>query len=145
MATESVVNIAKPTDTGSSRVEVEERATSLFTKALLTFRESLSEEQRNEFNEFESVDEMFVHLEDAYSKHANGSKLLRCSRKLHSFSQSFVPYFEIVGIFVSVKPEWLATFWGSLRLVLKVLGNFVCFINPIANSFESWEQIMHHF
>ena len=50
----------------------------------------------------------------------NHLRLLSCSRKLAAFSHAFAPYFDIINIFVQIKPEWLGWFWGSIRLVFKV-------------------------
>jgi hypothetical protein len=36
------------------------------------------------------------------------------------FSHAFAPYFEVVATLTPVRPDWLAWFWGSLRLVFKV-------------------------
>jgi hypothetical protein len=47
-------------------------------------------------------------------------RLLACSRKIALFSNVFAPYFDIVNIFVQIKPDVLGWFWGMIRLVFKV-------------------------
>jgi hypothetical protein len=41
-------------------------------------------------------------------------------RKFEGFVSRFQPYFDVVEIFVQVKPEYMALIWGSLKLIFKV-------------------------
>lgn len=52
--------------------------------------------------------------------YASHSKLVACCRKIAVFANAFAPYFDVVGVFVQIKPEWAGWFWGSIRLILQV-------------------------
>ncbi len=46
--------------------------------------------------------------------------IMRCSTRIAAFADSFAPFFDIMAVFVQIKAEWLAIFWGTILLVLKV-------------------------
>ena len=70
------------------------------------------------------MEDMFLELEQQYSQHKDKNKILRCCERLRRFSAAFEPYFDILNVFIQVKPEWLAIFWGPIRLMLQVQQYF---------------------
>ena len=95
-------------------------AASIFASSFAAFRDTLSDQQRKDLDQEETVEETFSRLQQRCSKHKDGNRILRCSEKLQTFAKSFKPYFQIIDVFVQVKPEWLAIFWGSFRLIMQV-------------------------
>jgi hypothetical protein len=92
----------------------------LFESSIQEFRNSISEEERKIFCTFDSPTAMLEQIQLSCSNHKEKGRLLFCCKKVTAFSKAFAPYFEIIDIFVQVKPDWLAWFWGSIRLVFKV-------------------------
>lgn len=62
---------------------------------------------------------MLVEVQKGSTNYANRSKLAVCCKKIGFFAQAFAPYFDVIGIFVQIKPEWAGWFWGVLRLILQ--------------------------
>jgi hypothetical protein len=95
-------------------------AAGLFASSIQLFRSSLNEHQKELFTEPQDVSELFAELKQTSEQHKKSSKLLVCCQRLQRFSAAFEPYFDIVNIFVQVKPDWFGVFWGSIRLIFKV-------------------------
>lgn len=93
----------------------------LFDEAIEAIQSTISEEDRKTFHHHANVN---TFIEDLHSMCAADQKehqrLLACSKNIASFSRAFAPYFDIVSIMAPVRPDWLAWFWGLLRLVFKV-------------------------
>ena len=93
----------------------------LFEEVIQTVQSSMTVDESTIFCQFVDLASM---LEDMRAVCAENKKhherLLSCSRKMAAFSRAFAPYFDIINIFVQIKPEWLGWFWGSIRLVFKV-------------------------
>jgi len=64
---------------------------------------------------------MLKEISSASLRHKNSSRLYSCCAKIAQFSNAFEPYFDIVNIFVQVKPEYMGVIWGSIRLIFKVI------------------------
>ena len=47
-------------------------------------------------------------------------KLLASCQAVDRFSKSLSPFFDIINIFVSTKPEFAGIAWGAIRLVFVV-------------------------
>ena len=56
-------------------------------------------------------------------EHRDSDRLFKCCTKIHKFADSFEPYFEIINIFVQVKPDCAGIVWGSVRLIFAVRLN----------------------
>ena len=65
---------------------------------------------------------MLQELKSVCIEHTETSRLSRCCSKIPKFSNTFAPYFEILNIFVQVKPEYMGIIWGSIRLIFQVSG-----------------------
>jgi len=108
----------------------------LFSASLETFRTALSEEARKEFRDYATAEAMLGELQRVCVKHKERSRLLGCCQRIKCFSDALGPFFDIVGIFVSIKPEWLAGLWGSIRLVFQLGNNYVVFLENVVGMFE---------
>jgi len=96
-------------------------AETIFRETCSSFRQSLSHFEKGEFKEYQNAETMISELKCLAEAHpVHKTKLTALVRKLHSFSSKLEPYFEIVNIFVQVKPDVSAAVWGSLRMVFQV-------------------------
>jgi hypothetical protein len=67
---------------------------------------------------------MMAEVQKGSMNYANRSKFVICCKKIAIFADAFAPYFEVIGVFVQIKPEWAGWFWGILRLILQVCTLF---------------------
>lgn len=63
---------------------------------------------------------MICELKVLSEQYSHKSRLVACCRKIASFAEAFAPYFEVINIFVQIKPDWIGWFWGSIRLIFQV-------------------------
>jgi hypothetical protein len=97
----------------------------LFDAALQTVRNGLSQEDMQHFRTFKNHQEMLTAMKTNLLKFPESrSKLVRCSQRIAMFSDAFAPFFDVISVFVQIKPEWAAFFWGSIWLIFKVCSNF---------------------
>ena len=84
--------------------------------AAADFRAGLSEEQRHEFQLFDTPAEMIQSLQEHVKKHSEGkrSRLLAGCVLIEAGCRKFEPYFDIVNILVQSHPEWAGIAWGVL-------------------------------
>lgn len=47
-------------------------------------------------------------------------QLIQISQRIALFSDAFAPFFDIVNVFIQIKPDCAAIFWGTLWLIFKV-------------------------
>lgn len=112
-------------------------AESIFRNTCSSFRQSLSEYDRGEFRRYENAESLISELQLLAESHpVHKSRLVAFVRKLHSFSRRLEPYFEIVNIYVQVKPDFAAAIWGSLRVLFKLLSNYVIFLDEVSDMFD---------
>ena len=95
-------------------------ASVLFTASMSAFRDTLSDSDRASWQQCSTATAMIQELEALCSKHARSNQVTACLKKIKAFSDSFEPFFDIINIFVQVKPEWFGLFWGTIRLIFKV-------------------------
>lgn len=107
------------TNTGLANSEDCDAAT-LFTASMSAFRDTLSDSDKASWHECENATTMIKELEALVVKESQPDKLTTCLKRIRTFSDSFEPFFDIVTLFVQVKPEWFGMFWGSVRLIFKV-------------------------
>lgn len=87
-----------------------------------SIRSAISEEEQKCFYRIETPNILLKELESLCSSNQRDQRrLLSCCAKFAAFSNSFAPYFDIVALFVRIKPEWLVCFWGSIKLVFQVV------------------------
>lgn len=115
----------------------------LFEETIETMRSTMSEDECRACCQFSDISSMLadMHAQCAQDQR-NHHRLLSCSRKIAAFSHAFAPYFDIINIFVQIKPQWLAWFWGSVRLVFKMGSNYVLFLEKVADMFEHITHIL---
>ncbi|KEZ45185.1 hypothetical protein SAPIO_CDS2639 [Scedosporium apiospermum] len=108
-----------------------------FRQAQNEFLATLSNKERETFSTYISADTFLQSLErlDIIAKKGpSGKRWLNIIRK---FSDGLEPYFKVVNIYVSSKPECAAIFWGSLRLVLQLASNYGTFFEKMTKMLSS--------
>ena len=95
----------------------------LFAKAEASLRAGLPAETCRFLKEFHTKDGMLKEMESVCSKHKDSSRLSSCCAKIARFASAFEPYFDTINIFVQVKPEYVAPFWGSIKIILQVCSS----------------------
>ena len=91
-----------------------------FDSARKAFLSSLSPQDRVLYGPCESEDELFQFTEKLQVMVAaklGSSRIVGVVKNIHD---AFEPYFQVIGIFVSSKPDVAALVWGSVHLVLRV-------------------------
>lgn len=116
---------------------------SLFEETVQSIRSAISEEEQKCFHRIETPNILLEELESLCSSNQRDQRrLLSCCAKFAAFSNSFAPYFDIVALFVRIKPEWLVCFWGSIKLVFQLGSNHVAFLEKIAGMFDNISAIL---
>jgi hypothetical protein len=86
-----------------------------------SFRGNLPVSDENVFKEYKDAQSMISAIQEQAKNHPiHRSRLTVACRKLHGFTSLLEPYFEIVNIFVQVKPEYAGLVWGSMRMIFYV-------------------------
>jgi hypothetical protein len=93
----------------------------VFDQAIKSFRASLSDSERSIFVEYAKPTDMITNIKMHCDKSRKSRKLAPLCERIHRFSESFAPFFDIINIFVQSNPEYSAVPWGALRLVFMVL------------------------
>ncbi|KAF2093930.1 hypothetical protein NA57DRAFT_80935 [Rhizodiscina lignyota] len=81
----------------------------------------MSEDDRASFRAYSSHKEMVADIRSLSTQYEQRSKLALCCRKIATFSTVFAPYFDVVNIFVQIKPDWAGGIWGTIRLIFQAL------------------------
>lgn len=63
---------------------------------------------------------MIRELHSLSERHKDSSRLSICCTKVARFANVFEPYFDVMGIFVQAKPEYMALIWGSIKFFFQV-------------------------
>ena len=96
-------------------------ATEIFQMACKSFRDDLPVASRVDFKEYLDAQTMIDDIHALANEHpVHKSKLTVVVHKIHQFAKSLEPYFEIVNIFVQVRPDYMGLIWGSLMTIFKV-------------------------
>ncbi|RPA80566.1 hypothetical protein BJ508DRAFT_128555 [Ascobolus immersus RN42] len=97
----------------------------------------LSPQERGMFTDCETWEDVIksIQLSPAYQKHSR-SQLRRMLGPIERFSRGLAPFFDVISILVSARPEWAAVFWGSLRLVLTLASNYLSYFAKIGKLLE---------
>ncbi|KAH7394217.1 hypothetical protein DE146DRAFT_122734 [Phaeosphaeria sp. MPI-PUGE-AT-0046c] len=114
-----------------------EDAQHVFESSLEAIRNTLSSSDLASFRAYGDPKKMMVEVQKGSKNYANRSKLVACCKKIEIFADAFAPYFDVIGIFVQIKPEWAGWFWGVFRLILQLGDNLASFLENVANMFEN--------
>lgn len=94
----------------------------IFEEAIDSFMATLSPAERGEFTRYGDAQSMMSSIKSTAEAHpVNSSRMTAACRKFQVFVDHISPYFDVVEIFVQVKPEYMALIWGSLRMIFKVI------------------------
>ncbi|RPA80561.1 hypothetical protein BJ508DRAFT_362561 [Ascobolus immersus RN42] len=98
----------------------------------------LAPDERCQFANCSSAEEMLecVRTLPAFKRHSR-SRLKRLMAPIERLSITLSPYFDIIGIVVSSRPEWAGVVWGSIRLVLKFASNYMSLFTKIGQLFDT--------
>ncbi|KAF1940879.1 hypothetical protein EJ02DRAFT_405735 [Clathrospora elynae] len=122
-------------DTGAERP--------LFDETIEAIQTTILEEHRQQFHHDASVSLLLDELLLVSAGSGSGDhRLIACSRKFSMFIRSFAPYFDVLSTCVTLKPEWVGWFWGTVRLVFKVGSGYAFFLEKIADMFEAIANIV---
>ncbi|KAI0862908.1 hypothetical protein F4860DRAFT_102910 [Xylaria cubensis] len=112
-------------------------ARSIFRRACSGFRESLSDDHRLLFTEYESSTAMLRAMrEQIATKDDDANILSRCCNRIKRLSERLSPFFRVVDIFVSSNPQYAAIAWGAIRLIFLLASNHVEFVESIGDMLE---------
>jgi hypothetical protein len=104
-----------------NRVNRYSNAAELFKVACDSFRDNLPVNDKEEFKEYKDAQSMISTIQELANNHpVHRTRLTAACRKLHGFTSKLEPYFDIVNVFVQVKPEYLGLVWGSMRMIFQV-------------------------
>lgn len=93
----------------------------IFRAASERFQSSLSDEQRSMFVAHPSSASMLQAMQDFAASRAGDRPLLeRILVRIERVSTRLRPFFQVIEIFVSSRPEYAAIAWGSIRLIFMV-------------------------
>ena len=95
-------------------------AFTIFNGTSEAFYAALSEEDKRRFRRYDDPETMIRDLEAHCKSMKEHRKLLASCEAVAKFSNSLSPFFDIVNIFVSTKPEFAGIAWGAIRLVFMV-------------------------
>jgi len=85
----------------------------------------MSKEDKEVFQPVASLEDMIKSMEENVSSLGKGPRamrLMKTCRLIADFGKAMKPYFEVVGIFISSKPDIAAIVWGAVRMVFQVTG-----------------------
>ncbi|KAF2266654.1 hypothetical protein CC78DRAFT_531460 [Lojkania enalia] len=115
----------------------------LFDETIEAIQSTLSDDERRTFRHYGDITSMLQDVRNiCVSNQKEQQRLLACSRKIAHFSNVFAPYFDIVNIFVQIRPDLLGWFWGSIRLIFKVGSSYVLFLEKVADMFEAIARVL---
>lgn len=78
-----------------------------------------------------SADDIVKEIKSLDIMTRRGSSSKTCISMVQKLGDRLEPFFKIVEIFVSSKPEVAALVWGSVRFVFKVLTYFIDYLLEI--------------
>ncbi|CZR62722.1 uncharacterized protein PAC_12619 [Phialocephala subalpina] len=109
----------------------------LFQRVFTTFRNSLTEDEKREFQAYPDSVSMLASVKQVFENHPlRRSQLGRLFQKLGDLAGRLAPYFETVNTLVSSHPEYAALVWGTLRFLFTLGAQYVGFIEKLAEMFE---------
>lgn len=134
----------------------------MFEEALQSFLDNIPPTERQNFQDFQDAQSMITSIESIAKAHpVHRGRLTSACRKFESLVQRIRPYFDVVDIFVQVKPECMALIWGSMKMVFKVCliswslrnpqgcadpaqlsSNYVSFLEKMADMFEEITAVL---
>ncbi|KAL7806919.1 hypothetical protein V8C26DRAFT_334823 [Trichoderma gracile] len=121
---------------------VSKRSQNLFEVALHAVRDGLSEADKRHFKRFANHHEMMADIRHNVCKYTGNSRLRRCAEKVASFANGFAPFFDVIGVFVQVKPEYAAVLWGTILFIFKIGTNLVNFLERVSGMYEEISLIL---
>ncbi|CAO2658715.1 Nn.00g064380.m01.CDS01 [Neocucurbitaria sp. VM-36] len=116
---------------------------SFFDEAIEAVQATVLEEHRRDFHSHTNASLFLDELRTtSASNGASNRGLAECCRKFGLFSRVFAPYFDILSVCVHIRPEWVGSFWGIVRLVFKAGSDFPILLEKIADMLEAVAHIL---
>ncbi|KAI8953936.1 hypothetical protein F4801DRAFT_587874 [Xylaria longipes] len=117
--------------------------TKLFDDALRKLRDALSDADKAHIKDFRDHKDMIASVRKASSYFAGNQRgLMRIAQRITAFSDAFAPFFDVVNVYVQIKPEWAAVFWGTLWLIFKLGSNLIDFFDRVSAMLEEMAMIL---
>ncbi|KAI0545461.1 hypothetical protein F4679DRAFT_561029 [Xylaria curta] len=137
------MDIDSVNETPSQRENAEITTTKLFNNALGKLRSALSDADKAHIKDFRNHEDMIASVRKASSHFAgNQRRLIRIADRIATFSDAFAPFFDVVNVYVQIKPEWAAVFWGTLWLIFKLGSNLINFFDRVSAMLEEMAMIL---
>ncbi|KAK1768102.1 hypothetical protein QBC33DRAFT_585007 [Phialemonium atrogriseum] len=115
----------------------------IFNDAVGSFTATLPEAERKHFDEHRNAQSMISSIEAIASGHPiHRNRLAVVSRKFQLLADHLQPYFDVVEIFVQVKPEYMALIWGSMKMIFKLSSNYVSFLEKMGDMFQDISSLL---
>ncbi|KAI0182629.1 hypothetical protein EV127DRAFT_449110 [Xylaria flabelliformis] len=115
----------------------------LFDDALGKLRSALSDADKAHIKDFRNHKDMIASVRKASSHFAGNQRgLIRIAERIAAFSDAFAPFFDVVNVYVQIKPEWAAVFWGTLWLIFKLGSNLISFFDRVSAMLEEMAMIL---
>lgn len=109
----------------------------LFDPALETIQYTVSDHDRRLFRHYSNIRSMVDAMQHIRPVNQKDSALLQsCIHKVALFAHAFAPYFDVVGSFTSLRPEWPGCFWGIIVLLIRAGSHYMLLLDKIAYLFE---------
>ncbi|KAI1120753.1 hypothetical protein F5Y10DRAFT_117398 [Nemania abortiva] len=117
--------------------------TKLFDDALQKLRSALSDADKEYIKGFRNHNDMTASVRKAASHFAGNQRvLMRIAERITAFSDAFAPFFDVVNVYVQIKPDVAAVFWGSLWLIFKLGSNLINFFDRVAAMLEELAMVL---
>jgi hypothetical protein len=94
----------------------------VFGDAIKSFESSFTEQERDEYFSFKSVEEMFESVRHKAAQHPTLQQgpIQRFFEAINRLNTALDPYFTVITTCVQADPRVAALVWGSLLLVFRV-------------------------
>ncbi|KAH6970626.1 hypothetical protein BKA56DRAFT_596676 [Ilyonectria sp. MPI-CAGE-AT-0026] len=121
----------------------------VFLEARDDFLGSLSKPEQSLFKTCPSTEQLISEVAKFTDFRLNHRALAKPLDKLKGLNDRLESYFKVVDAFVQSNPEYSATTWGAIRLILQLASNFGSFFNKLLDvlmklgqKFPRYEEIL---
>ncbi|KAF8465673.1 hypothetical protein BDZ91DRAFT_220674 [Kalaharituber pfeilii] len=106
-----------------------------FQKALENFMAKLSKEQLKEFQDFGSIQHVYICTKELQDKHKQ-NRTERYLARLNPYLDGLQQYAKVIDVLVQIRPEIMAIIWGCTRFVLQAASAHLAFFEKLVEALE---------
>jgi hypothetical protein len=137
----------------------------LFDDVIEAIQNTLTEKHRNTFRQYTDVPSLLEDLKTFCDRNVKDTRRLRvCLERLTVFAHTFAPFFELLSIYVALKPDWVGWYWGTVGLVFEVSptidmliiaeslhayiqagSSYVLFLEKVTHIFENLSHVLPNY